>query len=219
MMHVKVSAVLWMASAFVLGSCSTTPPVRDQTWHWLGSLGSQSSMAAPRPENYTLQFVDGRAAVRADCNRGTGSVTLKGDSVSFGPMATTLMACVPPSRGGEFLRQLGAAERLSVQDGALRIALKGGAGEMFFSRDAKARLAHYRCRGGAVLSAMFTAGQAQVWFAGEYYKLAQERTASGARYADGKTAFDSKGVLGTLRKGDTVVVQDCQVPSQGAGPS
>jgi membrane-bound inhibitor of C-type lysozyme len=170
-------------------------------------------MAAPRPENYTLQFLDGSAAVRADCNRGSGSVTLKGDAVSFGPMATTLMACVPPSRGSEFMRQLGAAERLRVQDGALRIELKGATGAMYFSQDAKARLAHYRCRESAMLSALFTDGRAQVWFAGEYYKLAQERTASGARYSDGNATFDTKGVLGTLRKGDSVVVQDCQVPS------
>jgi len=42
-----------------------------------------------------IQFRDGRAAGHSGCNRFTGSYTLEGESLKFGPLASTKMACTP----------------------------------------------------------------------------------------------------------------------------
>ncbi|HEX5092229.1 MAG TPA: META domain-containing protein [Burkholderiales bacterium] len=205
----RATALVWL---LLVSSCAAMPPVQDRTWYWLGSLQSLSAMPSPRPEAYTLQIQDGRAAIRADCNRGTGAVTLEGERVAFGPMATTRAFCPPPSRGDEYARQLLAAEQLAVHGAVMRIALKDG-GAMFFAEDAKARLFHYRCRNQQMLSVVYAGEAAQVWFAGTHYTLPHARAASGALYSDGTSSFHTKGVFGTLRKGDAVLAQDCQVPS------
>jgi membrane-bound inhibitor of C-type lysozyme len=170
-------------------------------------------MQPASPESYTLQFDDDRAAIRADCNRGSGRVALKGDSVSFGPMAMTRAFCPPPSLGDAYARQFHAAEQLSVADGVLRIELKDD-DAMFFTEDPKARLALYRCREQKMLSVLYVGETAQVWYDGAHYALTRERAASGARYGDGQVTFETKGVLGSLRKGNAFLAQNCQLPSR-----
>ena len=57
--------------------------------------------------NYTLAFgADGRASILADCNRGTGSYTSESPGqLTFGPVATTRMACPEGSLEDTFLAQ------------------------------------------------------------------------------------------------------------------
>jgi len=205
----RATALAWL---LLVSSCAVTPPVQDRTWHWLGSLQSTSAMRPSNPEAYTLQMRDGRAAIRADCNRGSGTVTLEGGRISFGPMAMTRAFCPPPSRGDEYARQLQSAERLSVNGDVLRLELKDGA-SMFFATDPKARIAHYRCRDERMLSVVYAGEAAQLWFDGAHYVLQRERAASGARYGDGRVTFHTQGVLGTLRRGDAILAQNCQMPS------
>ena len=202
-----------LACLLLVSSCAAPPPVQDRTWFWLGSLQTLDSVQSPNPEAYTLRLEDGRAAIRADCNRGSGAVTLDGGRIAFGPLAMTRAFCPPPSRGDEYARLLQSAERLSVEGMVLRLELKGGAA-MFFATDPKARVALYRCRDQKTLSAVFAGETAQVWFAGAHYPLQRERSASGARYGDGSVVFHTQGVLGTLRKGETVLAQHCQIPSR-----
>jgi len=197
---------LWptpVAVVLLVASCASTPPVQNRTWYWLG---------APRPEAYTLQFHEDRAAIRADCNRGTASVTLGGERISFGPMAMTRAFCPPPSRGDEYARRLQSADQLEARGGVLRVGLKDGA-SMYFATDPTARIVHFRCRDERMLSVVYAGETAQVWFDGAHYALQRERAASGARYGDGIVTFHTKGVLGTLRKGDAVLAQNCQLPS------
>jgi membrane-bound inhibitor of C-type lysozyme len=156
------------AGSVLLLACAAAPEMQERTWYWLGSLLSLSATASPAPEAYTLQFSGDRAAIRADCNRGSG---------------------------------------------ALRVELKDGAGAMFFALDPQARLAHYRCSGQRMLSVLYAGESAQLWFEGVHHALPRVRSASGARYSDGAVTFDTKGVLATLRKGEAVLVQDCQAPS------
>jgi heat shock protein HslJ len=206
----RATALAWL---LLVSSCAVAPPVQDRTWYWLGSLKSISEMQPPQPEAYTLQIRDGRAAIRADCNRGTGAATLEGDRISFGPMAMTRAFCAPPSRGDEYARALQSAGRVSVDGEVLRLDLKDGA-SMFFATDPKARIAHYRCREERMLSVVYAGKTAQLWFGGEHYALARERAASGARYSAGLVSFHTQGIFGTLRKGDAVLAQNCQIPSR-----
>lgn len=53
-------------------------------------------MALPKGADVTLTFEAGRIAGLAACNRYSGSYTLTGEGLSFGPMAGTRMACPPP---------------------------------------------------------------------------------------------------------------------------
>lgn len=50
----------------------------------------------PKGADVTLTFEPGRIAGLAACNRYSGSYTLTGEGLSFGPMAGTRMACPPP---------------------------------------------------------------------------------------------------------------------------
>lgn len=103
---VTVSAMLLIA-----GCSSDRPaPTLDGTSWRLVSIESmdsqQGTTQVAHPENYTVSFgADGRAAFRIDCNTGSGSFTAQpaqgGDttgSLTFGPVASTLMAC-PASDG------------------------------------------------------------------------------------------------------------------------
>lgn len=56
-----------------------------------GELGDPVAGSMP-----TLAFEDDQAGGSASCNRYFGPYQLDGDSISFGPLATTLMACAPP---------------------------------------------------------------------------------------------------------------------------
>ena len=45
----------------------------------------------------TLTFDAGSVAVDTGCNTGSGTYTVAGDAVTFGPIATTRMACADPN--------------------------------------------------------------------------------------------------------------------------
>ena len=86
----------------------------------------------------TLEFDEaGRASGKGSCNRYSGSVTLSGDRISFGPLLSTKMACVEEAltaQEGRFLEALGAAERYVVDGPELRIYIRGNAAPLRFSR-------------------------------------------------------------------------------------
>ena len=60
-------------------------------WRWTGTVMSNDTRITPdAPERYTLEFQPGgMVAVRADCNRGSGSYLLNGGALTFGPLAMT----------------------------------------------------------------------------------------------------------------------------------
>ena len=51
------------------------PELARTTWRWVSLTTPEETLTIAEPERYTLRFSDGdRVAVRADCNRGAGSV-------------------------------------------------------------------------------------------------------------------------------------------------
>jgi heat shock protein HslJ len=66
----------------------------------LASLGGQPAVlgAGGRPATLLLTDISSRASGFAGCNQFSGSYTLSGSSLSFGPLAMTRMAC---AQGGE----------------------------------------------------------------------------------------------------------------------
>ncbi len=72
----------------------------------------------------TLGFIEaGKVAGRGGCNRFFGAVTIDGQSVEFGKMGSTMMACPPPMMEQEkrYLDALGEAKRFEVKDGMLLV--------------------------------------------------------------------------------------------------
>ena len=90
---------------------------------------AQGTTPVPEPANYTVTFgEDGTAAFQIDCNRGSGSweATPSSDGTSgdlkFGPIATTLMACPPPTIDQQVSVALSHVRGYVVQDNRLHMS-------------------------------------------------------------------------------------------------
>lgn len=76
----------------------------------------------------TLEFVaPGKVAGRGSCNQFFGSATIKGSSLTFGPLGATRMACVEAINRQEskYLQALERAERYAQEGSALFVYSKG----------------------------------------------------------------------------------------------
>ena len=101
-------------------------PLLGVTWQWVKDADG-TDVSDPARYNFNLA-ADGTVAIKADCNRASGSYVLDGEALSIrvGPM--TLAECGPGSRYNEFVRQLGLTESFSLEEnGALLLRLSGGA--------------------------------------------------------------------------------------------
>ena len=69
----------------------------------------------------SIQFAAKQVSGSAGCNRFSGSYTVDGDRMSFGPLATTQMACPPPADEVErmFLKALDGVTHWRVDSGKL----------------------------------------------------------------------------------------------------
>ena len=87
------------------------------------------------PGRATLDFEEsGRASGNGSCNRFSGTATMVGDSLSFGPLISTKMACVEEALTAQedrYLGALGAARRYAVSGDTLRIHTTAGEGLRF----------------------------------------------------------------------------------------
>ena len=76
----------------------------------------------------TLGFTErGKVAGRGSCNRFFANVEISGDSIRFGPIAATRMACGKATmrQEGRYFKALEAAERFSLDDATLLIYSRG----------------------------------------------------------------------------------------------
>jgi heat shock protein HslJ len=94
------------------------------TWR-VEDLPGTAVLASAAP---TLEFpAEGQAAGNASCNRFAGPVTVAGDSINFGTLAVTRMACPEAVMGQEsaYLEALGKAQRFRVEGPFLYIYSAG----------------------------------------------------------------------------------------------
>lgn len=85
----------------------------------------------------TMRFgEDGTVAGRGSCNRYSGPVDVSGDSISFGALASTRMACPGTVNRQEdaFFAALRDAYRWELKDSGLSIFRRGGASPLRFER-------------------------------------------------------------------------------------
>ena len=99
----------------------------------LEKLGDQP--AIPGVEA-TMEFPEeGKVAGRGSCNRFFGTVEISGESIKFGPLASTKMACLDDATSTQetrYLEALAAAERFSFDGPALLIHSRGGGAPLRF---------------------------------------------------------------------------------------
>ncbi|HTY28557.1 MAG TPA: META domain-containing protein [Mycobacterium sp.] len=144
--------VLWLLGAAVLAlaACgSTTEPAHplDGTSWRLVSMQSmsdeQGTTSVDDPSRYTVEFgTDGRAAFRIDCNRGTATwqasaASADSGSLSFGPIATTRMACPQPSLDQKVATALGYVRGFLLKDGLLHMSMLADGGILHWEPDNK----------------------------------------------------------------------------------
>ncbi|MEZ4771013.1 MAG: META domain-containing protein [Caldilineales bacterium] len=76
---------------------TTAAPLEGTTWQLIAYLDSAGNLTLPYRESpATLTMADGQAGGNTGCNNYFGSYTLDGDSLTFGPMGATMMACPEP---------------------------------------------------------------------------------------------------------------------------
>ncbi len=96
---------------------------------------AQGTTRVADPARFALRFgTDGRASLRLDCNRGSGSYEVKptGDgssgSLSFGPIAATRALCPPPHLDERVARDLGQVRSYLLKGGKLFLSLMADGG-------------------------------------------------------------------------------------------
>jgi len=135
-------ALLTVLATSVAG-CATSPSdtrpdsLRGTAWRLLAIQSMDDAQGTTRiadPSRYTLRFdADDRAAIRLDCNHGTGTWAAEAardgtGSLQFGPIAMTRMFCPPPSLGDRVGRDLGFARSYRLKDGRLYLSLMADGG-------------------------------------------------------------------------------------------
>ena len=104
--------------------------VEGTAWTLTGAMdASGATVATDDSAGATLEIVDGRANIATGCNTGSGSVEVTEDTMTFGPVATTRMACIDEKvtrLEQTFLAVLEDEAKYNVSDGKLVITNRAG---------------------------------------------------------------------------------------------
>jgi heat shock protein HslJ len=121
--------------AVLLAACSSAPAAADATldgtsWQLVSIQSADAPETAADPGKYTVTFggrVDGvgRATFLIDCNRGNGTwQATESGGLTFGPIATTLMACPPPTIDQQVSLALAEVSGYTIAADQLRMSLR-----------------------------------------------------------------------------------------------
>lgn len=113
---------------------SSAPTLTSKKWTWVNTKMSDGAETLPSdPAAFTLTFQDDmRVLATTDCNNGNGSYELGPDnSLTFGPMATTMMFCEGSSQDAYF-QQINNIGSYNIENGQLWLMLKFDSGTMVF---------------------------------------------------------------------------------------
>jgi heat shock protein HslJ len=110
---------------FGFGLAAQAQELSGTAWRLVKIMSMDDSVDTPDDsDKYTLEFqAEGRAAMRADCNRGTGAWTSEAASqLRFGPIASTRAMCPPGSLFDKFLAQFQWVRSYVMENGHLFLA-------------------------------------------------------------------------------------------------
>lgn len=114
--------------------------LEETKWEWKETQYDNGEIVKSNtPESFILYFMaDGRFSSKTDCNNVMGSFMIDGDSLSFGQMASTKMACLDEQVQEEiYTAMLIDAKTIKINDSQdlLEIGIEGSAkGTMIFTR-------------------------------------------------------------------------------------
>lgn len=110
-------------------AAETSSGLTGVVWQWQGTLAADGTeTTAADPSRYTLTFTEGDSSVSAqfDCNNGGGFYSVDGDSMTLGPLITTLMACPEESQADVFSLGLDQVVSFAVDGETLTLTLADG---------------------------------------------------------------------------------------------
>ena len=114
-------STVWLC---VLTTVASAQTLENTAWNAVEVAGaSATSKAIAAGRELHLVFSPNRRLAGADgCNRLTGSYTLKGEAITFGPFAATQMACVTATDelARKFRSALAGTSRWSILNGRLQ---------------------------------------------------------------------------------------------------
>lgn len=112
------------------GGGSTPPALADTAWQLdqYAPVGRTTLVPVPEDVSATAEFTADRITGSAGCNSFTGGYTIDGSTLDIGPVAATLMACLPAVAEVEqgYLAQLEAATAYAVADEVLSMSNPAG---------------------------------------------------------------------------------------------
>ena len=115
--------ILLLTALWVFEAAATE--LTGTAWRLVKIMSMDDRVYAPDDRSkYTLELLSkGRAAIEADCNRGTGTWTSEGPGqLQFGPIATTRALCPPESLSERYLAQFEWVRSYVMEDGRLFLA-------------------------------------------------------------------------------------------------
>jgi heat shock protein HslJ len=116
------------------GALVFAPSLVGVTWNLQEIRGGSSPATPSDPSAYTLTFGDdGRVAVRADCNQGSGDYQVSGSQITISAVAMTRVACPPGSLFDQFTLGIEGATSFTFAEGQLLLALPNDGGTLVFA--------------------------------------------------------------------------------------
>lgn len=98
--NLKLMNKAYKTTSFVLiclclAACGSAPSITDMTWQVISIAGTSIPFdtTQPRQPQFRFQLDSNLVMGFGGCNMFSGPYTQKGDSVRFGPLVTTKMAC------------------------------------------------------------------------------------------------------------------------------
>ena len=121
-----------LAAGLALATCAIAAadptPLTDTGWQLVSIDSADGPTAVKDPSTFTVTFgADGHAAFLLDCNRGSGSwQATDSGTLSFGPIAVTLMMCPQPSLDTRVAAALSGVGGWRIEDGQLTMTPASG---------------------------------------------------------------------------------------------
>jgi heat shock protein HslJ len=125
-----------LGAGVALATCANATadmtPLTDTGWQLVSIDSADGPTMVEGPSTFTVTFgADGHAAFLLDCNRGSGSwqatvATPDSGSLSFGPIAVTMMMCPPPSLDTRVAAALSGVGGWRIADGQLTMTPASG---------------------------------------------------------------------------------------------
>lgn len=122
------SSVTVLVDGDTLTGCGGDPATLLRRNPWRVTEIDAAPFPADVPLEGTMAFdATGNVAGKSFCNRFTGSYTLTGEGLGFGPLAGTRMACPEPQAGLEtaMLAALGKVSRFDIGDDGTLMLIAG----------------------------------------------------------------------------------------------